>query len=207
MWKKRTEQTAFKEISFGLVHTIYPNTPYTDSQELSFWSWSQKQGFKRENNCFNLLFQSSQFLLLVKRKKKAVLGNLILERAFTISLLRHFTLNMRTKAPEYGRVIPQIRISWIYWYYCSAMVVNYSTHITSGVYSKRLEIINWNNCYMKQILNTECNSILNQTTIDLSALKTVRCVHVTLAPRAFLNKYTCWGVRSPLLCCCRPERK
>ena len=76
MWKKkRTEQTALKEISFGLVHTIYPNTPYTDSHKLSFWSYSQeRKGFKRENNCFNLLFQSSQFLLLVKRKKKSSIG-------------------------------------------------------------------------------------------------------------------------------------
>ena len=52
------------------------------------------------------------------------------------------------------------------------MLLNYCTHIASGVYFKDLEIINWNNCYLKQILNTECNSILNQTTTDLSALKT-----------------------------------
>lgn len=85
---KRTQQTALKEILLGLVHTIYPNTPYTDSQELAFWSWSQKRkGFKRENNSLNLLFQSGQFLLLVKREKKSSIGRVHIRKN-----LYHFTV-------------------------------------------------------------------------------------------------------------------
>lgn len=135
---------------------MYPRTPYTDSQELSFWSWSQKRkGFKRENNCFNLLFQSSQFLFLVKRERKSSIGRFNIKKSLYYFTVEWFYVKYDDKSARICKHNSEdICISWIYWYYCNAMFLNYSTQETNPEYWVE-RYIKPNNSWLKHVKNSK----------------------------------------------------